>query len=384
MIRISDKAKCVGCHACYSSCPTGCLLMKEDKEGFLYPYVDEERCVNCGKCERVCPVLKRPVLHDFDEACFAAYSRNDEIRSNSSSGGAFSVFAEEVINSGGVVFGAAFDSKFQVHHVQVTSTEELVGIRGSKYVQSRIEDTYRAARAYLESGRKVYFSGTPCQIDGLNNYLSHEYDNLITQDIICHGVPAPFVWEKYLEQIKANLQSDIKNITFRDKTLGWRRYCLKIDGENGMREMSNYLENPMMRAYLRDVCLRSSCYKCPSKGVKRSSDITLADFWNVSDYISGFDDDKGIDLIVCHSEKGCKLLETVSKKLICRKVDARAASENIPMNSSPRMPQSRNEFIHSLTVESFSDAVDKYCTIPLAERIQTKVKLILKGISRRK
>ena len=166
--------------------------------------------------------------------------------------------------------------------------------------------------------------------------------------------------------------------------MGWRRYCLKIDGENGMREMSNYLENPMMRAYLRDVCLRSSCYKCPSKGVKRSSDITLADFWNVSDYISGFDDDKGIDLIVCHSEKGCKLLETVSKNLICRKVDARAASENIPMNSSPRMPQSRNEFIHSLTVESFSDAVDKYCTIPLAERIQTKVKLILKGISWRK
>lgn len=384
MIRISDKSKCVGCHACYSSCPCGCLSMKEDGEGFLYPSINEKQCINCGKCEHICPVMIRPAFNDYDEVCLAAYSRNDEMRHKSSSGGVFSVLAEAVINSSGIVFGAAFDNEFQVHHVQATTIEELARIRGSKYVQSRIEDTYRATKAYLESGRMVYFSGTPCQIDGLNNYLSHKYENLITQDIICHGVPAPFVWKKYLEQVKANLQSDIKDITFRDKTFGWRRYSLKIDGENGTHEMSNFLENPMMRAYLRDVCLRPSCYKCPSKGVKRSSDITLADFWNVSDYIEKLDDDKGIDLVICHSEKGCKLLKTVSKDLVSCKVDDRAARENIPMNSSPHLPQSRNEFIHSLNMESFSDAVDKYCTIPLVERIQTKVKLILKRISRRK
>lgn len=236
----------------------------------------------------------------------------------------------------------------------------------------------------MESGREVYFSGTPCQIDGFKNYLGREYENLITQDIICHGVPAPYVWNKYLDSVRNNINSEITQISFRDKLLGWRKYSVRIEGANGKIEMSTFLDNPMMRAYLRDMCLRPSCYDCPSKGVKRSSDITLADFWNVSDFIDDFDDDRGTDLIICHSSKGMKLLQEAESAIECHKVDMRAVYENVPMNTSSRLPTKRNDFMEYLEQGSFVEAVQKYCTIPIHERLVTKIKLISKRISRRK
>lgn len=165
MIQILDKEKCVGCHACYSCCPLQCIAMEEDSEGFRYPQVDRDVCINCKKCEEVCPVIQKPVLHDFSEISIAAYSKDEQIRNSSSSGGVFSVLAQIVLKHGGVVFGAAFDSNFQVHHIMVDSIDGLEKLRGSKYVQSRIETTFKEAKKILKSGRKVYFSGTPCQID---------------------------------------------------------------------------------------------------------------------------------------------------------------------------------------------------------------------------
>ena len=382
MIQISEKSMCVGCHACYSCCPLGCISMETDSEGFRYPNVDKNICIDCKKCEKVCPVIQRPLLRDFTEISLAAYSKDEQIRNGSSSGGVFSILAKEILKQGGVVFGAAFDDVFQVHHIKVESIDDLERLRGSKYVQSRIENTYIEAKEILESGRDVYFSGTPCQIDGFKKFLGLEYDNLITQDVICHGVPAPYVWGKYLDFVKDNLNSDIKSVTFRDKLLGWKKYSVKIEGSNGRIEMSTFLDNPMMKAYLKDVCLRPSCYKCPSKGVRRSSDITLADFWNVGDYIDNFDDNQGIDLVVCHSHEGLELLQEVGSAIVCQKVDIRAVNENVQMNNSSKQPKSRNDFIKELGQSTFTEAVRKYCTIPLSERLYTKIKLIFKKISR--
>lgn len=384
MIQVMDKAKCVGCHACYNCCPLNCITMEDDNEGFMYPRVDQNVCINCKKCEKVCPVIQKPTLGVFSEASFAAYSKNEQIRKCSSSGGVFSVLAQIVLKHNGVVFGAAFDNQFQVHHIRVESVKDLEKLRGSKYVQSRIEKTFKDAKEILESGREVYFSGTPCQIDGFKNYLGREYEKLITQDIICHGVPAPYVWDKYLDSVRNNINSEITQISFRDKLLGWRKYSVRIEGANGKVEMSTFLDNPMMRAYLRDMCLRPSCYDCPSKGVKRSSDITLADFWNVSDFIDDFDDDRGTDLIICHSSKGMKLLQEAESAIECRKVDMRAVYENVPMNTSSRLPTKRNDFMEYLEHGSFVESVQKYCTIPIHERLVTKIKLISKRISRRK
>lgn len=384
MIQISDKAKCVGCHACYSCCPKLCISMEKDDEGFMYPRVDQNVCINCKKCERVCPVIQKSVPQHFSEVSLAAFSKDEQTRNNSSSGGVFSALAQIVLKHQGVIFGAAFDNEFQVHHIRVDSIDGLEKLRGSKYVQSRIEDTFKEAKEILESGKEVYFSGSPCQIDGLKNYLGKEYGNLITQDIICHGVPAPYVWGKYLDSVKKKLNSEIKRVTFRDKLYGWRKYSIKIEGANGNVEISTFLENPMMKAYLRDMCLRPSCYNCPSKGVKRSSDITLADFWNVSEFVDDFDDNRGVDLIVCHSLKGLELLREANSALVCRQVDMRAAYENVPMNNSSKLPSNRDDFIGCLEKNTFMRAAKKYCTIPMHERIEAKIKLIFKKISKRK
>lgn len=384
MIQILDKMNCVGCHACYSCCPLKCITMEEDSEGFRYPRVDQNVCINCKKCEKVCPVTQKSVIQEFSEVSFAAYSKDEKIRNSSSSGGIFSAMAQIVLKRGGVVFGAAFDNEFQVHHIKVDSIDNLEKLRGSKYVQSRIENTFKEAKAILESGKEVYFSGTPCQIDGFKNYLGREYNNLITQDIICHGVSAPYVWGKYLDSVRNKMNSEIKQVSFRDKLLGWRKYSVKIEGSNGKVEISTFLDNPMMKAYLRDMCLRPSCYFCPSKGVKRSSDLTLADFWNVSEFIDDFDDDRGADLVVCHSSKGLRLLHEAWSGIVCQEVNMRAAYENIPMNNSPKLPANRNNFVELLRKSTFTEAVKEYCMIPMYEKIITKIKLISKKIIRRK
>lgn len=384
MIQIVQKSMCVGCYACYSCCPQQCISMVKDGEGFRYPSIDHAKCINCNKCETVCPVIHRAPAQDFSKLAFAAYSKDEAIRSKSSSGGVFSVLGQAVINQGGVVFGAAFDSSFQVHHLRIESVDEIKLLRGSKYVQSRIEDTYKEVKETLKTGQKVYFSGTPCQVDGLKNYLGKEYDHLMTQDVICHGVSSPMVWEKYLNYVRDKIHSEITQVAFRDKTLGWKKYAVKIEGANGTVEKSTFLENEMMKAYLRNVCLRPSCYECPSKGLKRSSDLTLADFWSVNDYLKGVDDDQGMDLVICHSEKGAKFWEEVAPSLVCYQVDMRAASENFSMNHASKCPKYRDDFMQSLDTRTFADAVEKYCSIPLSERIYTKLQLGMKKVSRRK
>lgn len=384
MIKILEKSNCVGCHACYSCCPVSCISMEKDEEGFLYPKADENNCIACGICEEVCPGIHRNLRENFREICFAGYSKDEEIRKTSSSGGVFSVLAKNIIERKGVIFGAAFDSEFQVHHVKVDSLTDLKSLKGSKYVQSRIENTYKETEEILKRGQLVYFSGTPCQIDGLKNYLQKEYDNLITQDFICHGVPAPMVWQKYLKYVMEVQHSEIKKVSFRDKTFGWRQYAVKIEFKNGNTQVDMFSDNLMMKAYLQDMCLRPSCYRCPSKGVKRNSDITLADFWNISDFLDDADDNKGMDLIVCHSEKGLKLWKTINSLVEIYEVNVSAAIDNIQMNCSSHLPKKRNEFVQALNYLTFDEAVEKYCTVPLFERISTKLKFGLRKMYRRR
>lgn len=197
-MEICKQGLCNGCSACRSVCPVGCIEMKRNAEGFLFPVVDESRCVQCGLCGRICPVnAQRNAMQLEMPKAYAAVSKNHTQRKESSSGGVFSLLAEYVLGQGGVVFGAAFDEGFHLRHIVVETTEGLAQLRGSKYVQSEIGDAYLQAKAYLKAGKLVLFTGTPCQIGGLKAYLQKDYENLITQDIICHGVPSPEVWEKY-------------------------------------------------------------------------------------------------------------------------------------------------------------------------------------------
>ena len=232
MIRIVDKKKCCGCGACAQRCPRKCITMHTDKEGFAYPVVDTGQCTNCGLCEKVCPVInQQPEQQPI--ATYAAINSNNMVREHSSSGGIFTLLAEEAINNGGVVFGAAFNKKWEVEHIFVDNANDLKRLRGSKYMQSDIGNSYAMAEKFLKEGKEVLFSGTPCQVAGLKRFLRKEYKNLKTVDFVCHGTPSPLVWRKYLNEVcHANNISVITDIQFRNKAEGWKNYSFQIKYTN--------------------------------------------------------------------------------------------------------------------------------------------------------
>lgn len=203
MIKITDKSRCCGCESCRSVCPKKCISMKADKEGFLYPEVDLSQCVDCKLCEKVCPVL-HPALLDRKPKVFAGINNDIKIRLQSSSGGIFTLLAEQILHKGGIVFGACFDEHWNVVHSYTDTIEGLEHFRGSKYVQSYVGDSFVQVKKFLDEGREVLFSGTPCQIAGLKNFLRKPYHNLLTVDVVCHGVPSPKVWQSYLYESGCN------------------------------------------------------------------------------------------------------------------------------------------------------------------------------------
>ena len=327
MINLSHKRDCCGCHACMSICPKSCISMRADEEGFLYPFVDEQACIDCGLCEKVCPVInqsepRRPI------EVYAAKSSDEAVRRDSSSGGVFTVVAEGVISDGGVVFGAKFDKEWRVVHAWTDTIEGLVQFRGSKYVQSCIGNAYKEAEQFLTQGRRVLFTGTPCQVAGLKKYLRKEYDNLTTIDVVCHGVPSPLVWHEYLKELVRTRRTDGKNsvssslndlsviadISFRDKTMGWKKFGFKIGyvaskaTENTVSKsvtehsIEPFYDNLYMKGFLRNLYLRPSCYACASKSGKSGSDLTIADFWGVEKSHPELNDEQGVSALLVYNE----------------------------------------------------------------------------------
>ena len=302
MIEIKDKKDCCGCHACQQTCPHGCITMQVDQKGFLYPVVDKLNCIECGRCEKVCPVIN---LHEESTPIqIRTFVHPDEnIRSNSSSGGFFSMLATYVLERGGVVFGARFDERWNVVHDYIQTEEQLPLLQGSKYLQSVIGDSYVKAEKFLKEGILVLFTGTSCQIAGLKTYLRKEYELLLTMDVICHGVPSPIVWNSYLQLITAN-ESGIQAISFRDKTTGWKNYSFALRKQDDSLFTEPFTQNLYMKGFLNNFFLRPSCYNCPAKKGKANSDFTVGDFWGIDKILSELDDDKGVSVVLINSKKG--------------------------------------------------------------------------------
>ena len=280
--------------------------MRADSEGFLYPEVAKDSCIDCGLCEKVCNEL-HPFERQNPLRVLAAINKDESVRLKSSSGGIFHLLASRIIAEGGVVFGARFDGDWQVVIDYAEDMEGVEAFMGSKYVQARIENAYKDAERFLSEGRKVLFSGTPCQVAGLHRFLRKPYDNLLTVDFVCHGTPSPKVWGMYLDEVVGSHRKDVSGIEFRDKKHGWKNFSFKLEynaSDNTVSMLSSFHQNPYMKAFLDDIILRPSCYDCKARGGSSKSDVTIADFWGIDSVFPDMNDDKGTGLVFINTPKG--------------------------------------------------------------------------------
>lgn len=362
MIKLQKKSDCCGCEACVQKCSKHCIRMTLDEEGYYYPEIDTSVCVDCGLCEKVCPIINLSSLKEVTTpiASLAVKNSDDEVRMTSSSGGVFISLASTVVEHGGVVFGAVFDYDFKVIHTSAKTCEELRPMKGSKYVQSIIGNCFSEAETLLKAGKTVLFTGTPCQIAGLHTYLRKDYDNLITVDIVCHGVPGPALWKRYLNDLRGGIP--ITHVSFREKKgYSWSQYGLRILSDYNVLYNDYARKNPYMRAFLSNNALRPSCYSCLHKR-RSGADITLGDFWGIGKVLPDFADEIGISMVSVNTEKGDKLFKEI------KDCEARAVQTSDFMDGNKSFfqatpkPLSRKHFIRlfresALSVEKIMQKV---------------------------
>lgn len=379
MIKINNKDGCCGCQACYNICPKKAIEMIVDEKGFKCPEVNKDKCIDCGLCEKVCPILNNKQIENEPRA-YACMNKDEKIREESTSGGIFTLLASAIINDGGVVFGACFDKNFGVNHAYCEKKEDLGKYRSSKYLQSDIGLSYKKAKEFLDQGRKVLFTGTPCQIEAMKNYVGREYDNLYLQDIICHGVPSPMVWDKYKTYREEEANSRLNKMSFRSKkNTTWSSYNIDMNFDNKTSYTMNHNDDVYMNAFLKHLSLRESCTDCKFKKNNRLSDITLADFWGIKNVKPEMDDGKGTSLVVINSEKGQVLFDKLKDSMICEEVDfKKAIAENPSFNTTSKANPNADRFFKDLkNGEDFEKIVMEY--IPKTS-LSTKIKRVIKRI----
>lgn len=367
MPRLASYNDCTGCMACYNACPKQAVEISDSHDGFLYPAVNADKCVDCGACERACPVVSSlGSLGKGHPQAFAVWHKKD--RCVSSSGGAFSAFARNVIEKNGGVFGAAFDGTLHLKHTEVWDVEELTALRGSKYVQSEIGGSFRKIKKYLQEGRKVFFCGTPCQVAGLQGYLGKSYDNLLTADLACHGVPSDGIFQKYLKKLKnrlGNAEILIKNYEFRRRD-GWG-LAPSISTTSNCRALYG-VDALYMEAFDKSAIFRESCYHCPFARLPRVGDVTLADFWGIGRHGKKFKHNvmKGVSLVLVNTERGCHALSTLGDDtFIEERTLEEALVENHNLIAPSKRHHLRDEIIEAFMDErmSLKDIDERFCLV---------------------
>ncbi len=313
------------------------------------------------------------------QGAYAAVARDDAVRRNSSSGGVFTLLAEEILSRGGVVYGAALSADCRtVEHIAVTSPDRLDALRGSKYVFSRIGDTYDAVRQQLDAGRPVLFTGTPCQVAGLYAALGGDRDGLYTQDVVCHGAPQPAFWEEYVVWREKEAGRALRQVSFREKSTGWKNYSVQFTFDDGTVYKRGHLQDPYMRGFLQDLTLRPACYHCRFKGTDRAADITLADLWNVQTLCPSLYDDLGTSLVLTRSDKGQALWEAVADRVKVETVDATAALNGNPAAlRAAAEPPARTRFLKAADKYGLPRALQTFCKPPFKTRIKRFVRSLL-------
>ena len=374
-VKVEEKDLCCGCTACYSVCPKNAIKMVRDNEGFLYPEVDKEKCVNCGMCKKVCPILNKAKLNEFKPKTYLFQNKKEKIRKDSTSGGIFTAIGEFIIKNNGIIYGATFDDDFIVNHIGVENADELSKFRKSKYVQSNQNNCFKEIKQYLDNGKLVCYSGTPCQIGGLRAYLRKDYENLLLVDIMCHSVPSPLVFEKYKNYILKKMNAKkILNINFRDKSrYGYKYSMMTVETDNGTYSQGIDTD-PYLRAFFSDISVRPSCYNCHFKTMKRVSDLTIWDCFNINEIDKSFDDDKGTTRVLVQSEKGQKLLEKLNNARL-KEIDINIATKKVKeMTNSVNYNSKRKEFFENINDDN---VFEKYYPINIKTEVNSFVRKAL-------
>lgn len=379
MINIQNKENCTSCFACYNVCPVNAIEMIEDTEGFKYPKVNEEKCIKCGLCDRICPIInnKSKEGNFIRPKVIAAYTKNNDIRLDSTSGGVFSELAKKIYQDDGYVCGAIYNKEWKVEHIVSNDIKDLDNLRSSKYLQSDINNIFTQIKKILEKGKKVLICGSPCQISGLNNFLQKDYPNLYTIDFICRGMNSPKIFKGYIKNLENKYKSRAVKVKFKHKIHGWHNFSTKVDFENGKSYIGGRYEDSFMIGYLKyNAFMRPSCYNCKFKGLPRRADITLADFWGIERISPKMDQNKGTSMIYINSEKGQKIFDEIKENLVYEEiVSDDVFKENVSMKRSVEMTKERQEVFKNIDKLSYKELSDRYFPEPpISKKIKIRIK----------
>lgn len=364
-MNIVDKEQCCGCRACEQICFQRAITMDRDKEGFIYPIINSSVCIKCGLCEKVCPLNGASYQgQDAEPKVYAGINMKDDVCLRSSSGGIFTALSNYILKHGGNVYGVILDDDFSVKHIGTKEINTRDKMCGSKYVQSEISNTYTQIAENLRNGEIVLFTGTPCQVEGLNKYLSIKNipcGNLYTVDNICHGVASPLIWEEYIKELQQLLEDGekIEYLSMRSKSVEWRKQEMLVCTDK--KDISEWINSSFSwnRLYRTQYLTRPSCFSCHFTSYKRCADITLADYWNFENAEIDLDDKNGVSLILVNSKKGEKLIEMIQSE-VCLKDSNKEKCWQIHLEFPSSKPQKREQFWKELETNGIRDALYKY------------------------
>lgn len=375
---ITEKENCTGCSACKSVCPVDAITMIEDLDGFLVPIIDDDVCIKCEKCIRVCPANKGRKSKELSKfpITYAAINKETECLKVSSSGGIFPVIASKILGNNGVVFGCAWSRQLKAEHIFIEDHHDLIKLQGSKYVQSYIGNSYIKAKELLDSGREVLFTGTPCQIAGLNSFLNKEYDNLITIDLICHGVPSQAFFDGYLNVLSKSSKLKVVDFKFRDKKYG-TRFIGKVEFENHKIKKINPASSYYYNYFLKGYIYRESCYTCPYACAQREGDFTLGDYWGIERYHPKFESREGTSVILVNTQKAQFVLKAIKEKLELIPSDFKKASANNGQLKKPTRKNSERDEVFRLWRSGGSELVAEKFHINAKEKFIALIKNVI-------
>ena len=376
MEQVLEKNKCTGCTACMNICPKGAISMIEGEDGFKYPIIDQEKCINCGLCKKTCPVINTKENKSLNK-CYVAFNKDEETRLKSSSGGIFSLIANYILEQKGLVIGTAFNDNNELKHIAIEKKKELPKLMGSKYLQSDLNNIFKYIKENIKD-KKILFVGTPCQIGGLKAFIKKDYDNLICIDLICHGVPSPKLFKKYIEELEKE-NGKLINYNFRDNSTGWDTYSNTATFKN-KTITEDRKENNYMKLFLSDIALRQSCFNCNFKLGNKYSDITLGDFWGIKNHYPEMYNKSGVSAIIINTEKGNEIFKEIINNLEYKECKLEEiVSGNPSIKISGKEPKNRNKFfkeIDKLSVQELSNKYKKKFSI--LNKIKRKIKSLIK------